>query len=77
MQRFDQSRVEQSVAHRCAVHLGMAVEVVPERIQVSPRDPLVFGVAAMTLVLVAIAATLVPARRAAGVSPVVALRSDE
>jgi predicted permease len=57
---------------------GVSARIVaPLLFQVSPRDPLVFGAAATTLMLVAVAATLFPARRAAGVSPIVALRSEE
>jgi len=42
----------------------------------SPADPLVLGGAAVLLALIAIAAGYFPARRAAAVSPLVALRSD-
>jgi ABC-type antimicrobial peptide transport system permease subunit len=44
--------------------------------EVSPRDPVVFGVVIVMLIGVAIAASWVPARRAARVDPQVALRSD-
>ena len=40
---------------------------------VAPRDPLVFGLVATALILVALAATLIPARRATAVDPVAAL----
>ncbi|HEY7516542.1 MAG TPA: FtsX-like permease family protein, partial [Vicinamibacteria bacterium] len=43
---------------------------------VSPHDPLTFGVVPATLALVALAATLVPARRAARLDPVRVLRSE-
>jgi ABC-type antimicrobial peptide transport system permease subunit len=43
---------------------------------VSPRDPLTFAVTAVTLGIVAIVATLVPARRATKIDPLIALRSE-
>lgn len=43
---------------------------------VGSADPLSFGVVAVLLLLVAVAATLVPALRAARVSPLVAIRAD-
>jgi predicted permease len=44
--------------------------------QVEPRDPLVFGVAILTIVVVGVLAALIPARRASRVDPMQALRSD-
>ncbi len=43
---------------------------------VTPTDPIVFGAVAAGLATVAIAASLIPARRAATVDPLVALRQD-
>ncbi len=43
--------------------------------EVAPTDPLVLGVAAIALFAVAVAACIVPARKAARVDPVTALRS--
>jgi putative ABC transport system permease protein len=43
---------------------------------ISPRDPMVFGSMAMVLLIVAVIACWLPARRAAALSPTVALRAD-
>jgi putative ABC transport system permease protein len=43
---------------------------------VDPRDPLLYASVAVLLVLVALAATLIPARRAASVEPMQALRTE-
>jgi putative ABC transport system permease protein len=44
--------------------------------QVSPRDPLAFGVSGAVLLAVSIAACLIPARRATRVNPIEALRFE-
>jgi predicted permease len=43
---------------------------------VTPRDPQIFALAVVTLVIVAIAACFIPARRASRVDPINALRSE-
>ena len=43
---------------------------------VRPRDPLTFAVAAATLLVVAVVACWIPARRAARVDPLSALRTE-
>jgi len=42
----------------------------------SPRDPLIYGVVAVVLLVVAVVASAIPARRAARVDPTEALRSE-
>jgi predicted permease len=44
--------------------------------ETSPRDPIVYGGAALVLVLATVAATIVPARRSTAVDPAGAMRSD-
>jgi putative ABC transport system permease protein len=43
---------------------------------VGPGDPVTFGLVTVTLITVAVAAALVPARAAANVDPIVSLRCD-
>lgn len=44
--------------------------------EVNPRDPMVFGVVVGVIVVVTTVASLVPAHRASGVDPMVALRYE-
>jgi ABC-type lipoprotein release transport system permease subunit len=43
---------------------------------IKPWDPIMLAVAVLMLVLAALAASAIPARRAAGVEPMVALRNS-
>jgi predicted permease len=62
--------------------LGLAGAVVVTGIlrsllyEVTPRDPLTFGTVTLVLLVVALAAAFIPARRAARVDPVLALRAE-
>ena len=62
--------------------LGIGVALVAARFlegllfELSPRDPMVFGSASAILLVVAVAASLIPALRATRVDPAAALRSD-
>ena len=64
------------VAIGTIVALGAARYVGPLLFSVSPKDPVVFGMVAGTLLMVAVVASLVPAWRASRVDPSVALRGD-
>ena len=60
-----------------AAALGLASVMPPELLpNVSARDPLTLVVTSATLGLVAVVATLVPARRATKIDPLLALRSE-
>jgi ABC-type antimicrobial peptide transport system permease subunit len=65
-----------------SVLIGVALALVAGRwiapllLSTSPRDPLVFGLVTVTLMVVAVAASMVPALRAARVDPTTALRGD-
>jgi ABC-type antimicrobial peptide transport system permease subunit len=58
----------------CALALGRVVASLLYGLK--PWDPATFAVAATVLILVALAAGWVPARRAAGVDPIRALRHE-
>jgi len=57
-----------------ALVIGRLME--PLLYNVSPKDPAVFAVVTMVLLLAAMAASLIPAMRAARVDPNVALRAE-
>jgi ABC-type antimicrobial peptide transport system permease subunit len=57
-----------------AYMLGKGLKII--LFQVSVVDPLVYGVTIAVLVLAAVAASLIPARRATRVDPIVALRYE-
>jgi ABC-type antimicrobial peptide transport system permease subunit len=50
--------------------------IAPLLYRVSPKDPLIYVIAAVTLLAVAMLASLIPARRATRVDPNVVLRAD-
>jgi putative ABC transport system permease protein len=56
--------------------LGIGQYMASLLFQVSPRDPMAFGIAIATLLLVSAAACLIPAWRATRVNPIDALRFD-
>ena len=64
------------------IAIGVAVTFIaagrlsPLLFDVSPRDPLVYTLVATAMMVVALAASFIPARRAACVDPNVALRSE-
>jgi putative ABC transport system permease protein len=57
-----------------AYWLGTLLKII--LFEVTPLDPLVYGATISVLVLAAVAASLIPARRATGVDPMVALRYE-
>ena len=57
-----------------ALAIGRALESL--LFQVSPRDPVAFAVSGAVLLVVSVAACLVPVRRATRVSPIEALRFE-
>jgi predicted permease len=59
-----------------AIAFASARWMAPLLFKESPRDPLIYGVVAATLLAVTAVASFIPARRAAGVDPNRALRSD-
>jgi len=59
-----------------AIALGAGRWVKPLLFNESPRDPAVYAAVAVTLLVVATLASLIPARRAAKADPMQALRSE-
>jgi predicted permease len=64
------------VAIGIAVTLALAGQIAPLLFNVSSRDPVLYVLVAGAMLVVAAAASVVPAMRAAGVDPTVALRSE-
>jgi putative ABC transport system permease protein len=64
------------------IAVGLAAALAATRVlssllySIGPHDPVSFGLVTLLLVLVAIAAALIPARSATSVNPIVALRCD-
>jgi predicted permease len=59
-----------------AIALATADRIAPMLFEESPRDPLVYVVVVATMLAVAVAAAVAPARRAARVDPTIALRAE-
>jgi ABC-type antimicrobial peptide transport system permease subunit len=66
----------------CGVVVGLAAALALSRVLASllfgvgPRDPVTFALVALLLLMIALLATLIPARSASRVDPMVALRCD-
>ncbi len=58
------------------IAVGTAAAIRSILLGVSPVDPLSLGSAVLVLFLIVLLASLVPARRASGIDPMVALRSE-
>jgi len=56
--------------------LGLSPSVADLLFETHARDPLVYGIAAVVLILTSAAATLLPIRRSAAVDPLAALRAE-
>jgi ABC-type antimicrobial peptide transport system permease subunit len=66
----------------CGLIIGIAASIATTRViaaflfETTPTEPLVLSIAAMAVAATALAAAWIPARRAAHVDPVAALRAD-
>lgn len=56
--------------------LGTSRLLEAQRFGIGPRDPKVFGASVLGLAIVSLAASLIPARRAARVQPALTLREE-
>lgn len=74
--REGMSPVLAGVAAGVAIAIGVTRLMTSMLFQVTPLDPLTFGSVAFLMVLVALLANYVPARRACGIDPMLALRHD-
>ena len=64
------------VAIGCLISVAASRWITDMLYETSPRDPMIYGVAAIVLLGAAILASIVPVRRSTAVDPVVALRSE-
>jgi ABC-type antimicrobial peptide transport system permease subunit len=69
-------QVAAGLAIGLAVALLLATPIAAFVFEVSPHDPRVYAVATAVLTLTAVAAALIPARRAARVDPLIAMRME-
>ena len=65
-----------AVAIGTAIALAAGRWVAPLLFDVGPRDPVILAGVALALLAISAAASWLPARRAAGVDPNIALRAD-
>ena len=64
------------VAIGCLISAGASRFIADVLYETSPRDPVVYAVAAAVLIGAAMLASILPLRRSTSVDPVVALRAD-
>ena len=70
------SQVGMGVALGIPAAIGAGYLMTNQLFGVKPWDPVMLGLAALMLAMAALLATVIPARRAAGVEPMVALRNE-